>query len=133
MVLTDRLLTARRAGNPSWRAVLVLEILAAEDRFEHALLVAHDQLVLEREQKHRKGQEPEHARDRYESHPDQKISHVQWISDPGKYSVRDESLHVARASACHGAGGRDARETNAFTDHDEREANFPAKRRSRSR
>src|SRR5438045_3066253 len=118
MVLAHLLRPARRTRNPARRAVFVLEILAAESGFEHSLLIADDQLVLDREEKYRNGQEPKHARDGDESHPDQKISDVQGIPDPGKNSVGDEPLHRARATAGDRASRSDASEANNFTDHD---------------
>src|SRR5215208_3390304 len=118
MMLGDRLLTLWRSRDPAWCAVLVLEVITAENGFEHTLLVAHDQLVFQREQQHCKRKKPEHPRNGDATHPDEKVADVKRVSHPGEDSVRDEPLHIARPAAGHGAGGSDAGKANRFPDQD---------------
>ena len=133
MVLSRRLQTFWRTGNPTRRLVLVVEVLASEDRFEHAFLIADNELVLDREQQHRDRQEPEHAGNRDESQPDQKVADVERVPRPRKDSVGDQSLHIARATARHRTRRRDTRQADRFADHDQRDPHFPAKGRGGSR
>src|SRR5688572_23475789 len=57
MVFPDGLRASGRPGNPARSLVLVVEVLATENRFEDAFLVANDQLVLDRKEQHRNRQE----------------------------------------------------------------------------
>src|SRR4051812_3859240 len=99
MIFPRLLFSLRRTRDPAWSAILVIEILATEDRFEHPFLVAHDQLILESEQQHRERQKPQDAGDSYESHPHQKVADVKWVPYPCENSVGDESLDIARATS----------------------------------
>src|SRR2546423_846226 len=58
VVLAALFFSCRGSWDPAWGAALVIEIAPAEDRFEHASLVADDQLVFAREQQHRRWQKP---------------------------------------------------------------------------
>ena len=105
-----------RAWDPARRPRLVRQILVAEDRLEHALLVAHDQRVLHREQHRRDRKEPEHAGDDREADPDEEVSDVERVPHPGEDAVRHEALNGARATPRHRAGRRDAREPDRFAE-----------------
>src|SRR5256714_14967044 len=63
VVLTDLDFSCRRSWDPAWGAALVIEIVPAEDRFEHAFPVADDQLVFDRAQQHRRWPKPQDARE----------------------------------------------------------------------
>src|SRR5688572_30317960 len=116
MVFADGLRGSGRPRNPARSLVLVVEVLATENRFEDAFLIPNDQLVLDGKEQHRNRQEPEDARDGDESNPDQKVADVERVSGPGEDPVSDETLYIARAAACHRARRRDAGESYSLAD-----------------
>src|SRR6476620_6579359 len=124
-VVLARLALGWRTRDPARCPRLVAEIFLAEDGLEHTFLVADDEGVLDGEEDDGHGDEPEHAGDHGEAHPDEEVPDVEWVPHPGKDSVRHEALHGARAAPRHGARGGHAAEPDRFTDGDEDEANEP--------
>src|SRR3990170_2351003 len=86
-------------------------------------------LVFRREQQDGDGQEPEHARDGDESHPDEEVADVERITAPGEDPVGNQSLDIARAAARCASRGSYPRETHCFADYYERQSDLPPGRR----